>query len=171
MSAEEPVRLELYNPDWPHKFEEEKKLIEQTLGSWIVGGIEHVGSTSILGFTAKPTIDIMIGVRDLQEARACVPIMQSIGYLYSDYRNDVMHWFCKPSFAHREFHAYLMEFGSLSWKIRTGFRNYLRSHSEIAQEYLTLKKDLASKFQNDREAYTNGKAEFIERISNLALNN
>ena len=171
MTTEEPIRLEPYDPNWQIKFEAEKKLIGQTLGKRIVGSIEHVGSTSILGFTAKPTIDIMIGVKNLEEARACIPEMESIGYVYSDYRSDIMHWFCKPSFTKREYHAYLMEFDSLPWKIRTGFRDYLRSHPETANEYLTLKKGLASRFPSDREAYTDGKADFIERISNLALNN
>lgn len=169
MTTQEPIRLKPYDSNWPLKFESEKKLIEQTLDEWVFGGIEHVGSTSVLGLTAKPTIDIMVGVKNLTEAKVCIPLLEKIGYVYAEYRPEIMHWFCKPSEAHREFHLYLMEYNTVEWKQRTGFRDYLRTHPETAEEYLDMKKRLAIKFENDREAYTQAKAEFIERISNLAI--
>jgi GrpB-like predicted nucleotidyltransferase (UPF0157 family) len=167
--SEEPIRLADYDQHWPLRFESEKHLIEETLGTWIVGGVEHVGSTSIPGLIAKPTIDIMIGVEDLEAAQACIPLMERMGYVYSPYRADIMHWFCKPSFEKREYHAYLMEYGSHEWKLRVAFRDHLRTHPAVADAYVALKKDLAARFHDDREAYTDGKAAFIERISHEAL--
>jgi len=169
MKNEEPVYLIKYKANWPVKFESEKELIRITLGSWIVGGIEHVGSTSVPGLTAKPIIDIMVGIKELQEAKACIPILEKINYLYSPYKADRMLWFCKPSFAHREFHLTLIESTHPEWKARIAFRDYLREHSGVADEYVNLKEELAAKFQNDREAYTESKEAFIKRIVSRAL--
>ena len=144
---------------------DERTLIQKTLGDWVVGGVEHVGSTSVPGMTAKPIIDIMVGVKSLQESKACIPLLEEIGYGYADYKKEIMHWFCKPSPMHREFHLYLMEYGAPEWKERIKFRDILRSDSAVAAEYINLKQDLASKFHNDREAYTEAKAEFVKQHS------
>ena len=79
-----------------------------------------------------------------------------------------MHWFCKPSPEHREFHLYLIEPTNPEWSARIAFRDYLRSHPETAQEYTELKTKLATQFKDDREAYTKGKTEFIKSIVSLA---
>ena len=75
-----------------------------------------------------------------------------------------MHWFCKPSPAQREFHLYLMQPASQSWKARLTFRQHLRNNPEAAADYAALKGYLAAKFKNDREAYTEAKAEFVGSI-------
>jgi GrpB-like predicted nucleotidyltransferase (UPF0157 family) len=167
--AEEAIYLVPYNPNWPNKFEAEKKLVEQTLGTWIKGGVEHVGSTSMPGMTAKPVIDIMVGVEDLERAKACIPLLESIGYCYAPYKPELMHWFCKPSLERREYHLYLMEPTSDEWKARIAFRDYLKKHANIAQEYLKLKQDLASRYKNDREAYTQAKESFVKEVTLQAL--
>jgi GrpB-like predicted nucleotidyltransferase (UPF0157 family) len=109
MSEEEPIYLEDYDPIWISKFTSEKVLLENTLGSWVFGSIEHVGSTSIPGLIAKPVIDIMVGVRNLENARNCVPLLEEFNYSYAPYKADRMLWFCKPSLKCREFHLYLIE--------------------------------------------------------------
>jgi len=169
MEKEEPIYLVEYDKSWPTKFLAEKELIQATLDEWIVGDIEHVGSTSIPDLTAKPIIDIMVGVKELKKAKACIPILEGINYLYSPYKADRMHWFCKPSRAHREFHLTLIEPTHPEWQARIAFRDYLRDHSEVANEYLKLKVELAAKFKNDREAYTERKGDFVKRIVNMAL--
>jgi GrpB-like predicted nucleotidyltransferase (UPF0157 family) len=50
------IILSKYNSKWTLKFEEEKKLLVSTIGKWLHGSIEHVGSTSVIGLTAKPVI-------------------------------------------------------------------------------------------------------------------
>jgi GrpB-like predicted nucleotidyltransferase (UPF0157 family) len=65
-----PVVITPYDPDWPLRFEAERALLEAVLAAWLNGGIHHIGSTAIPGLAAKPIIDIMAGVRDLEEARA-----------------------------------------------------------------------------------------------------
>ena len=81
-----------------------------------------------------------------------------------------MHWFCKPSFAQRYFHLYLVEKGGEEWNKRLAFRDYLKTQPEIADEYVALKRAVAIKFEHDREAYSASKSDFIEKITETALN-
>ena len=159
----EPVHLKPYNAAWPKKFAIEKKLIEKTISAWVDGGIHHVGSTAIPDLSAKPIIDIMVGVKNLEKAKECIPLLEAIGYCYYPYR-PYMHWFCKPSPAHREFHLQLMEPEHPQWSARLAFRDYLRVHPETAKEYAMLKEKLAEKFRDDREAYTEAKTKFVESV-------
>ena len=169
LTNEETIHLELYDPEWSDKFQREKGLIEDTLGSWIQGGVHHVGSTAVKGLSAKPIVDIMVGIENLEKAKECTPLLESIQYNYSPYKPQQMLWFCKPSPAHREFHLYLMESTHPEWTARLAFRDYLINHSDIAQEYVLLKTKLAKEFIDDREAYTQGKNDFIKSITKLAL--
>jgi GrpB-like predicted nucleotidyltransferase (UPF0157 family) len=90
-------------------------------------------------------------------------VLRHAGYQYAEYKTDVMHWFCKPSFAVRTHHLHLIPYGSPLWHDRLRFRDLLRADSKFAREYAALKLELASRFELDREAYTDGKSPFIDR--------
>lgn len=153
-----------YNEDWPQQFEREKNRIAASLKPWIVGGIEHVGSTAVEGLAAKPIIDMMVGVSSLDDSMAAIPVVEALGYHYWPYKPHEMHWFCFPSPAIRTHHLHLVPFDSELWNARLLFRQTLRANHEVAASYATLKKNLARKFRNDREAYTMAKSEFIAQI-------
>ena len=71
-----------YDPTWPAEFEQERTRLQTALGS-IVTTIEHVGSTAVPGLAAKPIIDVLVGVRDLTEARVrCIEELGVLGYRY-----------------------------------------------------------------------------------------
>jgi GrpB-like predicted nucleotidyltransferase (UPF0157 family) len=57
-----------------------------------------------------------------------------------------------------------MPFGSQLWLERLAFRDRLRSDHMLAADYADLKSDLAAKFKLDREAYTDAKAPFVQRV-------
>jgi GrpB-like predicted nucleotidyltransferase (UPF0157 family) len=158
-----PVILEEYDSSWPEKFEEEKEHLKGIAGKWLYGSIEHVGSTAIPGMVAKPVIDVMFGVKSLNESKPAIETLINSGYKYWPYKSEVMHWFCKPSDAFRTHHLHLIPYESPLWKERIKFRDILRSNYKVAKEYLTLKEDLASKYKNDREAYTDLKWPFIQQ--------
>jgi GrpB-like predicted nucleotidyltransferase (UPF0157 family)/mannose-6-phosphate isomerase-like protein (cupin superfamily) len=164
IGKEEEIHISPYDPAWPEKFEKEKRVIEKILGSRITGGIHHVGSTAVPGLSAKPVIDIMAGVQNLQKAKSYIDILSKIHYQYFPYKPEVMHWFCKPSLEHRTHHLYLMEPASREWNARLAFRDYLRTHPGVQREYETLKSTLAMKFRDDREKYTEAKTEFIKNV-------
>jgi GrpB-like predicted nucleotidyltransferase (UPF0157 family) len=110
----------------------------------------------------------MVGVSSLSESEPAKETLQQIGYQYAEYKTDVMHWFCKPSFDVRTHHLHLVPFESALWRDRLAFRNLLRTNSVLAEEYAALKYELAGRFQFDREAYTDAKYAFIVRALGLS---
>jgi GrpB-like predicted nucleotidyltransferase (UPF0157 family) len=159
--SEEVAVIVDYNPAWPRMFESEKSRILAATGNRIVA-LEHIGSTAVVGLGAKPTIDILAGVRMLADAESCASSLWSIGYKYRPEKEDLFperRYFDKPSY-----HLHAVEPSSDFWSRHIAFRNYLRTHREAAEMYFRLKRRLSSRYQTDREAYTNAKTEFIIAI-------
>jgi GrpB-like predicted nucleotidyltransferase (UPF0157 family) len=168
-NGEARVEIVSYDPAWPTLFEQERALLDAALGKWLTGPIEHFGSTAVPGLAAKPVIDIMAGVEGLDASRDAIDAAGGLGYVYYPYRPDVMHWFCKPSAAFRTHHLHLVPFNSRLWNERLAFRDYLRRQPTMAAEYSEMKIGLAKQFEFDREAYTDAKGPFIQRVVALAL--
>ena len=158
-----PVILEEYDPAWVSKYQVEKASLLSIAAKWNYGGIEHVGSTAVPGMVAKPVIDIMFGVKSLEASKAAIHVLVQHGYDYWPYKPDVMHWFCKPSDAHRTHHLHLIPFQSPLWQERINFRNLLRSNKRVATDYANLKRDLAANYRQDRETYTEKKWPFVQQ--------
>jgi GrpB-like predicted nucleotidyltransferase (UPF0157 family) len=95
--ADERIAILRYDPTWPRRFEIERALLERVLAPWLDGGIHHVGSTAIPGIAAKPIIDIIAGVRDLEEARAAFASLREHSYHHAPHRPGIAHHFDKPS--------------------------------------------------------------------------
>jgi GrpB-like predicted nucleotidyltransferase (UPF0157 family) len=163
-AASEPVRVAVYDPAWPAKFEAERADLQECIGPWAVGGIHHVGSTSVPGLPAKPVIDILVGVESLERSRTCIEKVASLGYLYWPYLSDVMHWLCKPDPARRTHHLHLVPVGSRRYLDELAFRDALRGDPVLARRYADLKRDLSARFPGDREAYTEHKAPFVQEV-------
>ncbi len=165
---DEAVQLLDSDPGWPAKFEEERRQLAGALAPFLDGDVEHVGSTAVPGLLAKPTVDLMAPVSNLDAASAAIPVLEGLGYLYAPYRPG-LHWFCKPSAAHREFHLILLQRSNVEWARRLAFRNLLRAEPARARAYAELKRQAARQHAHDREAYTQAKAGFVERLSEEAL--
>lgn len=157
------VLIDAYRAEWPRLFEEEVALIEPVLAPWLAGPIEHVGSTAVPGLAAKPVIDLMAPVADLEAARPAIDAVGVVGYVHAPYRAEVMHWLCKPSPDRRTHHLHLVPYGSELWIERLAFRDALRGDDGLANRYAALKQDLAASHPGDREAYTAGKSAFVQR--------
>jgi GrpB-like predicted nucleotidyltransferase (UPF0157 family) len=116
-----------------------------------------------VGLCAKPVVDLMVGVETLSGSEPAKEALRRAGYQYAAYKTEVMHWFCKPSFAFRTHHLHLVPYESPLWHERLAFRDLLRADSRLARDYAALKLELASRFEFDREAYTDAKLPFIAR--------
>jgi GrpB-like predicted nucleotidyltransferase (UPF0157 family) len=162
--ADEEIRVVQYDPEWPRRFEAQRVLLEQLLAPWLSAGVHHVGSTSVPGLDAKPIVDITAGVRSLEEARTAIPVLINEGWVYAPYKPEEMHWFCRPSPNHREYHLHLIGADSPTFRARLAFGDALRADAGLRARYTALKHDLAERFRNDREAYTEGKSAFIESV-------
>ena len=163
-AADEPVRVWPYNPAWPARFDDERQVLQQAIGEFATGGIHHVGSTSVPWLDAKPIIDILVGVRDLQDAHPCIGLVAPLGYVHAPYRAAEMLWFCKPHPRHRTHHLHLVPVSSARFRDELRFRDYLRSHDQARAEYSRLKHNLAERFRCDRDAYTQSKTAFVQDI-------
>ena len=158
------VHLSPYDPLWELRFNQEKEMITQAIGPSLIG-IEHIGSTSVKGLDAKPIIDLLVGVKDLEDVLSLIEPLKKIAYVY-------VH---KPELTDRRFfrkgelyrgtcHLHICEFESSEWNNKLLFRNYLRTFPEVAEEYRDLKKELATLYQFDRPKYTQEKEPFIKEI-------
>jgi GrpB-like predicted nucleotidyltransferase (UPF0157 family) len=146
------------NPEWPRRFEAERALLGRLLDPWLEGGIHHVGSTAVPGLAAKPIIDMMAGVRDLDEARAAFEPLRGLSYEYEPHRPGIAHHFAKPAYG-----LHLTEPGSDLWLERLAFRDALRADPDLSAEYEALKLGLAQKHVA-LAAYTGDKRPFVARV-------
>lgn len=122
-----------YDPEWPRWFERERAVLEKALRQWLAAGVEHVGSTAVPGLAAKPIVDMLAGVRDLEEARAAFEPLERLGYRYREHRPEA-HLFVRPGAG-----VHVTEPGSDLWRERLAFRDALRADPELAREYAEWK--------------------------------
>lgn len=163
------VNLINYNPDWEQQFENEKTNIVNALEDKVIG-IEHIGSTSIKGIIAKPIIDIILGIQDLDEVETFILPLSEIGYEYVPKAEfEDRRFFRKGLWGQGTCHLHICEINSNEWNEKLMFRDYLRKYPEAAQEYVSLKEELASKYKFDRPTYTKKKEPFIKLIIEKAM--
>jgi GrpB-like predicted nucleotidyltransferase (UPF0157 family) len=147
-----------YDPEWPRRFEAERRRLEPVLAPWLAGGIHHIGSTAVPGIAAKPLIDMLAGVRELEAAREASGVLAVAGWKETPHRPDVAHHFSKDGFG-----LHLAEVGSTLWRERLGFRDALRADPDLARDYESLKLRLAREV-SEAQAYTDGKRAFVHRV-------
>ena len=159
-----PVTVVPYDDGWPGAFEREAVLLRDVLRPWLVGGVEHIGSTAVPGLAAKPILDMLAGVRALAQARDAVARLEALGYRYADHRPHEALWFSKqPSddYASRTHQLHLTEVGSALWRERLAFRDALRADDGLRDEYQALKQRLADSELDD---YVQRKRPFVARV-------
>ena len=158
------VEVVPYHPAWAALFATEAELLRGVMGAAALS-IEHIGSTALVGMDAKPIIDLMVAVESLPEAERWQPVLAAHDY---EFRPDPdipeRIFFAKGSHSRRTHHLSLVEPTSDFFVTHLRFLAYLRAHPAAFAEYRALKLELARKFPREREAYTAGKHEFIERV-------
>lgn len=162
-----------YDQAWPEKFQVESEKIYKTLGGDILE-IQHIGSTSIAGIAAKSIIDIAVLVNSIEDINHFVLPLSKIGYEYKPEMSSVERIFFRKRNP-VEYHLSIACPVHLFWDRNIKFRDYLRSHPDLAKEYEKLKtKNLAETPDEDfddlsrSKTYNKGKGDFVERILNLA---
>jgi len=171
------VTIAPYDPAWPELFRQEKAHLRSCLPSDLIRRIEHFGSTAVRGLAAKPIIDMLVEVTDLQATRERIaPLLESQGYeyfwrpTYGDDGPPFYAWFIKrdPRTGARRYHIHMVEAHFTDHWDRLLFRDYLIEHPEVARQYEALKIRVASTSPGDRVGYTRGKTEFIDRVTERA---
>ena len=165
-AAEDRVALGAYDPRWPALFEAEAERLRIALAGTVDFRLDHFGSTAIPGLAAKPIIDIMVTVADQAAWPRLIEPIKGLGYVFwaDNPRRDRM-FFVKgmpPFGTGRTHHVHVRTPADAHAAIL--FRDYLRRHPEEASRYAALKRELAERHSTDRDAYTDGKAGFVEDI-------
>jgi len=160
---DEPVVVVDYDPNWVSIFSQLRDMLSDALGTLPVA-IEHVGSTSIPGAAAKSIIDIDVVLRSVKDVQEAIRLLGRIGYRHvGNLGIPGREAFENPATlpAH---HLYVVVFGNPEHSRHLQFRNYLRNRPEARDQYSALKKSLAARFKDNREAYTEAKTAFIENV-------
>lgn len=161
VALDAPVEIAAYDPTWPSAFEAERARLAPLLHG---AEIHHIGSTAVPGLAAKPVIDVMALVDDLDAPLA--GLVEAGGYAYPEAYNAGLsgrRWLCRPSAAHRTHHLHLVD-DRAELARHLGFRDRLRADPELAASYAALKRDLAARSGDDREAYTAAKGDFVRSV-------
>ena len=172
--TQEEIAIVPYDPRWPESFRQEREHLLACLPKDLIRRIEHFGSTAVPGLAAKPIVDLLVEVTDLEAVKArIVPILEAQGYDYfwrptsGDDGPPFYAWFIKrDARGIRTHHIHMME-GSATFQQHwqaLSFRDYLIAHPGTAAEYVALKHRLAAQHPRDRTAYTQGKTQFIAQV-------
>ncbi len=166
----EPVVLEPHDESWGQLFEAEKARVAQALGALVDGGVleelEHMGSTSVPGLRAKPTIDMYGRIHPYPPGAAQIAALEAIGYTWrGEYGLPGRTYFSKGP---HDYHLHLVGFDSDHWERHLVFRDYLRANATARRRYEELKQALAERFRDDRPAYQAGKSDLIATLDREA---
>ncbi|MCC5423939.1 GrpB family protein [Clostridium botulinum] len=149
------------------EYEKEAEKIYNIMKDEIVQ-IHHIGSTAIKGIYAKPVIDILVEVENINNVDNYNEEMKSLGYIpKGEYGIKERRFFLKGLY-NRTHHLHIFQRGNSEIERHINFRNYMIKHREEAKKYEKLKKELALKFKYDIDSYCIGKDSFIKEIDEKA---
>jgi GrpB-like predicted nucleotidyltransferase (UPF0157 family) len=155
----ERITLVAYRPEWEQLFRAEKERVQLALGELALN-IHHIGSTSVPGLSAKPVIDLMVEIPDIEHAPACIPPLQALGYAFIDHPENIDRRFFRKG-SPRSYHLHLVQQNSQALQDHLDFREALRTDVALRQRYQLLKEELADRFSSERKAYTDHKGDFV----------
>ena len=154
-----------YDKAWKSAFEEIKKEIERVIGDLIIG-IEHVGSTSVEGLSAKPIIDIDVVIKDYSVFATVVQKLETIGYIHEGdlgiKDRETFKYSNKPHL--QKHHLYVCPQYSEELHRHVTFRDYLKNNREAVKKYSLVKETAAILFPNEIEKYIDYKTPCIEEL-------
>lgn len=162
-----PIELTPHNHEWVTWARQEIDFLSGLLEKYNPV-ISHIGSTVIPGIQAKPIIDILVEISGSSDWHGVISIMKCNGYILmnrSPQRMSFNKGYTPEGYAERVFHIHFHESGDNDEIL---FRDYLKSHPEVAKEYESLKLSLLPAFRNNRDGYTEAKTQFVKDIVSRA---
>lgn len=162
------IHIVKYNPNWPQEFAKESEKLKNILGD-IVNHIHHIGSTAVPGLMAKPIIDMMLDVKNLNHLDNKTKEMENLGYEVMGELGIIGRRYFRKGGNHRTHQIHAFHSGDANLIRHLAFRDYLIEHKEIAQEYGELKFKIAQKCNHDIEKYCDEKEPFVQLHEAKAL--
>lgn len=154
-----------YDSAWKTAFEEIRKEIEEAVGDLIVG-MEHVGSTSVEGMSAKPCIDLDVVIADDSRLPAVISGLEAIGYIHEGdlgiKGREAFKYTNKPYLQNH--HLYVCPRDSEELHRHLTFRDYLKTHPEAVAAYSRVKETAARLYPDSIDGYMAYKSPCIEEL-------
>lgn len=188
------ITIKAYDTAWAARFDQLREELSSILEAFHPQ-IEHFGSTSVPGLAAKPIIDILVGLPDIQDVHSSITPMMQHHYIYYAAYNTLMSdrrlfvrlkgkddhdrfqemYTQAETIPHEEInpyklaHVHVRELGTPEWIRHIAFRDYLKTHPEVRQQYEQLKRKLSRKVWKDGNAYNQAKDSFIKAEERKAV--
>lgn len=158
-----------FQSQWKEQYETEARAVRALLGEELIA-IHHIGSTAVEGLAAKPIIDILAVVRNLENAEAYDSRFEELGYeCMGEYGIPGRRYFRKGG-EERTHQIHMFAESSREDICRhLAVRDYLRAHRSEADAYGKLKIELAKQFPYDIDGYCDGKDAFVKNLEKKAL--
>ena len=154
-----------YDEGWKFAFLQIKNELEDAIGDCILG-IEHVGSTSVEGLSAKPCIDLDVIIPDYSVFGTVIRKLAAIGYFHEGDlgipTREAFGYTGKPHLQNH--HLYVCPQDSPELHRHLTFRNFLRSNPQAVQQYSSVKETAARLFPDDIDGYIQYKSPCIEEL-------
>jgi len=164
------IDVKSYDVGWAAAFEVEAAALSRVFGASLVA-IHHVGSTSIQGLLAKPIIDILVVLNEIETIDQFSGAMEGLGYRVRGECLDAVipgtpgrFYFTKDTGGVRTHHVHVCALGHDEIADKLAFRDYLRAHPRRAAAYGSLKQHLALAYRQDNIGYMRGKDAFIKTV-------
>jgi GrpB-like predicted nucleotidyltransferase (UPF0157 family) len=161
------VRLTAFSENWALMFQDEVQLLKTIFGDVIIR-FDHFGSTSVPGLKAKPVIDMMCIVNEIEKVDSFNEKMNSLGYDVAGEWGITGRRLFRKGGENRTHHIHFYQFDNPQIERHLIFRDYLRCHPEEVARYSSFKEELAQQFENTSD-YSPAKKTFVKEMEQLAL--
>lgn len=162
------IEIQEYQNNWIRDYQVESELLNRTIQS-LKPMVHHIGSTAVVGLASKPVIDILIEIENVDDIDAYNTKMNEIGYIAQGELGISGRRFFQKGGDCRSHHVHAFSVGDSNVLRHIAFRDYLRNHPKIAEEYATIKRVAAATSENYIDRYLQGKEEFVKEHEKLAL--
>ena len=167
MKPHRKFELKEYSSDWVKEFDKKARVLKSIFGEELLE-IHHIGSTSIPGMMTKPQIDILIFVKDFAKVKNLYEEMIRFGFTPrgTEYVGTGDEYFTEDADSGvRLSSIHVFQKDQPRNEEALNFRDYLRTHKEDRDLYMSIKKDLYSKHSNNYAKYDSGKGKVIKEIN------
>jgi GrpB-like predicted nucleotidyltransferase (UPF0157 family) len=169
MNQKRIIEIVDYNDSWSKDFVSEKERIKDILKDEKIK-IHHIGSTSVPGMPAKPTIDIMIEIDDVGKIDTYNKHFEKMGYIaLGEYGIEGKRYFYKEEKGQHTYHIHIFQNNCDNAKRHLAFKKLLIENENIKNEYAELKIKGSKKYTESPEKYREYKNNFIKEKENIAM--
>lgn len=161
------VKLVPYTEEWNSEYRRVKQAIQKNI-NMLDNHIQHIGSTAIKNMVAKPILDILIGIEDINNVDdSVIRGLKEIGFLRLRVERPAKIIFAKftdNTYKEKTHFIHMVEQGKEHWHNLVFFRDYLNSNEGAKQEYKNIKMEFVQNNSRGISEYTNHKEDFVKAI-------